>query len=119
MTASLTNGNAAEDEGAESARAYGPAMVATPMVMIVAVRMPARMTARASGRRTRQRICELVMPMGFGGFENGGIDAGETDVRVAENGEQSVENERDDGGAATDAANEGDRNEKRRERGSG
>src|SRR5256885_9220350 len=38
-------------------------IVATPMVMIVAVRIPAKITARARGRRTRHRICASVMPI--------------------------------------------------------
>ena len=76
------------------------AMVATPMVMMVAVRMPARMTASASGNRTRQKNLRAGHAHGFGGFEDGGIDAGEADVGVAENGEKRVQNQRDDGGAA-------------------
>ena len=56
---------------------------------------------------------------GFGGFENGGIDAGEADVGVAKNGQQGVKDERDDGGAAADAADERDGNEKAEEREAG
>src|SRR5579859_2933172 len=40
-----------------------PAPIAAPMVMTVAVRMPARITPSARGSRTRKRICELVMPI--------------------------------------------------------
>src|SRR5260370_20527845 len=43
---------------------------------------------------------------GFGGFEDGGIDAGEADVSVAQNGEKRVEDECDDGGALADAPDE-------------
>src|SRR5260370_31293042 len=43
---------------------------------------------------------------GFGGFEDGGIDAGESDVSVAQDGEKRVEDEGDDGGALADAPDE-------------
>src|SRR6267378_6336110 len=48
---------------------------------------------------------------GFGGFEDGGIDGGEANVGVAQDGEKSVEDERDDGGALADAADERNGNE--------
>ncbi len=48
---------------------------------------------------------------GFCGFKDCGVDAGEADVGVTENGEERVENESDDGGAASDAPDEGDGDE--------
>ena len=95
------------------------AMVATPMVMMVAVRMPARITESASGRRTRQRIWIVGHAHGFGGLQDGGIDAGEADVGVAKDREQRVEDERDDGGARADAADERNGNEEAEEREAG
>src|SRR6267378_4106053 len=52
---------------------------------------------------------------GLGGFEDGGIDAGQADVGVAQNGEQRIEDERDNGGALADAADEWDGNQKAEE----
>ena len=46
----------------------------------------------------------------FGGFEDSGIDATESDVGVAENRKKRIEDEGDDGGAAADASDEWDRN---------
>src|SRR5258708_11274265 len=40
---------------------------------------------------------------GFGGFEDGGIDAGKANVGVAQDGEQRIEDERDNGGALANA----------------
>src|SRR3989441_4439858 len=48
---------------------------------------------------------------GFRSFEDGGIDAGEANVGVAQDGEQRVEHESDDGGAFADAADERDGNQ--------
>src|SRR5216684_2024980 len=48
---------------------------------------------------------------GFGGFEDGGIDGGEPDVGVAQDGEKSVEDEGDDGGTLADATDERNGNE--------
>ncbi len=73
------------------------AMVATPMVMTVAVRMPARIIPSASGKRTRVKNLRVSHAHGFGSFQHRGIDAGEPDVGVAQNGQQGVENQRDDG----------------------
>ncbi len=44
---------------------------------------------------------------GFGGFENGGVNASEADVRVAEDGQQCVQDEGDDSGASADTPDEG------------
>jgi hypothetical protein len=52
---------------------------------------------------------------GFGGFQDGGIDAGEADVGVAQDGEQCVKDESDDGGALADAADERDGNQEAEE----
>ena len=49
---------------------------------------------------------------GFGGFKDGGIDAGEADISVAKNGEKRVQDQGDDGGAASNAADEGNGNKK-------
>src|SRR5437879_1330140 len=64
----LTSGNEVKEgqeieEVNESERRAGAALVARPRGRMVAVRMPARMTASASGKRTRKRICVRVMPM--------------------------------------------------------
>src|ERR1700674_1333776 len=58
---------------------------------------------------------------GFGGFEDGRIDAREANVSVAQDGEKRVEDQSDDGGAAADAANEGNGNQEteKREAGNG
>src|SRR5215470_15136425 len=59
----------------------------------------------------RQANTKENLPLGhahaFGGFENGGIDRGKTDKGVAQNGQESVENERHNGGVRSDAAEEG------------
>src|SRR5229473_970975 len=52
---------------------------------------------------------------GFGGFEDGGIDAGKADVGVAQDGEQRIEDERDNGGALANAADEWDGNQEAEE----
>src|SRR5712692_9756207 len=52
---------------------------------------------------------------GFSGFEDGGVDAGEADVSVAQDGEKRVEDKSDDGGALADAADEGDGNQEAEE----
>src|SRR6266851_1481308 len=52
---------------------------------------------------------------GFRSFEDGGIDSGKADVRVAQDGEKRVEDESDDGGAFADAADEWDGNQKAEE----
>ena len=100
ITASLTMATPRKMKVPRPPAPMAAAIVATPMVMTVAVRMPARITERARGRRTRQRIWVLVMPMASAACEDRGVDAGEADVGVAEDGEESVEDERDDGGAA-------------------
>src|SRR5580704_16510135 len=58
---------------------------------------------------------------GFGGFEDSGINAGEADVGVAQNGEQRIEDEGYDSGAIADAADkrDGDKKSKERETGDG
>ncbi len=119
MTESLTMATPRKMKVPRPPAPMAAAIVATPMVMTVAVRMPARMTLRASGKRTRRRICVVGHAHGFGGFEDRGLDAAETDVSVAENWKKSVEDERDDGGAAADAADERNRNEKAEEREAG
>jgi len=81
------------------------------MVMMVAVRMPARMTASASGSRTRKRICERVMPWPLR-IPRPQVDTGKTDVSVTEDWKKCVKDERDDGGALADAADEWNGNEK-------
>src|SRR5580704_7760488 len=52
---------------------------------------------------------------GFGGFEDSRINAGEADVRVAQNGEQRIEGEGYDSGALADAADKRDGDEKSKE----
>src|SRR5258708_5507462 len=52
---------------------------------------------------------------GFGGFEDGGIDAGKANVGVAQDGEQRIEDERDNGGALANAADEWDGNQEAEE----
>jgi len=76
------------------------------MVMIVAVRIPARITARANGRRTRHRIADWVMPW-LRRLRGRRGRCGEADVCVAKDGEQRIKDESDDRGAASDAADEG------------
>ena len=63
ITASLTMATPRKMKTPRPPAPTAAAMVATPMVMMVAVRIPARIMARAKGRRTRQRICDWVMPM--------------------------------------------------------
>ncbi len=63
MRASLTRATPRKMNVPRPPAPMAAAIVATPMVMIVAVRMPARKKARASGKRTRKRICARVMPM--------------------------------------------------------
>src|SRR5216683_7073650 len=41
---------------------------------------------------------------GFRGFDDGRVDAGETDIGIAQDGEKRVEDQSDDGGALADAA---------------
>src|SRR5436309_5461272 len=52
---------------------------------------------------------------GFGSFKDGRIDAGEANVGVAQDGEQRVEHESDDGGAFANAADEWNGNEETEE----
>src|SRR5258707_2558139 len=52
---------------------------------------------------------------GFGGFEDGGIDSGEADIGVAQDGKKRVKHQSDDGGAAADSANEGNGNQETEE----
>lgn len=52
---------------------------------------------------------------GFGGFEDGGVNAGKADISVTENGKQSVEDKSDDGGAAADSADKRDGNQEAEE----
>src|SRR5713101_994842 len=44
---------------------------------------------------------------GFRGFDDGRVDAGETDIGISQDGEKRVEDQSDDGGALADAADEG------------
>src|SRR6266702_2506344 len=48
---------------------------------------------------------------GFRGFDDGGVDAGEADIGIAQDGEKRVEDQSDDGGALAEAADEGNGNE--------
>src|SRR4029077_14055742 len=72
-----------------------------------------------AGEKYRKREREADAPEnlrighahGFGGFEDGRVDAGEANVSVAKDGEKRVEDQSDDGGAAADAANEGNGNQ--------
>ena len=59
------------------------------------------------------------MPMASAASQDGDIDAGKADVGIAKNGQQRVKHERDDGGAAADAADEGDGNQESKQRQAG
>src|SRR6202041_750964 len=48
---------------------------------------------------------------GFSGLKDRGVDSGQADIGVSEDGEEGVENERYDSGAAADAADERDGNQ--------
>src|ERR1700682_360169 len=76
-------------------------------------------TGKNDGEREREAEAEKDLRAshahGLGGFEDGGIDARQADVSVAQDGEQRVEDERDNGGALADAAYERDGNQKAEE----
>ena len=119
MTASLTMATPRKMNVPRPPAPMAAAMVATPMVITVAVRMPARIIGKARGKpHASENLC-VGHAHGFGGFQDGGIDAGETDVGIAENGKQRVKNQRDDGGAAADAADERDGNQETEQREAG
>src|SRR5712664_4054420 len=71
------------------------------------------------GERERETDAEKNLRAGhahgFGGFEDGGVDAGEAYVGVAQDGEKRVEDERYDGGALADAADKRNRNQEAEE----
>src|SRR5215470_19417648 len=56
---------------------------------------------------------------GFGGFDDCGIDAGEANVSVAQDGKQSVQHQRNDRCTCTDAAKKRQRNQKAEKRKAG
>ena len=56
---------------------------------------------------------------GFGGFEDCWIDAGQADISIAKNGEKRVQDQGDDCSATSDAADEGNGNQKAKERETG
>ena len=49
---------------------------------------------------------------GLGGFQNGRVDSGKTHIGVAENRKQRIQDQRNNGGACSNAAQEGNRNQK-------
>ena len=89
MTESLTMATPRKMKVPRPPAPMAAAMVATPMVMTVAVRMPARMTLSASGKRTRKENLCGGHAHGFGGFEDGGVDAGEADVGITKDRERA------------------------------
>src|SRR6266851_7608510 len=112
-------GDAAEDEGAEAAGANGRGDGGDAD----GDDGGGANAGKDDGERERETNAEEDLRAGhahgFGGFEDGGIDAGEADVGVAEDGKQRVEDEGDDGGALADAADERNGNQEAEKRKAG
>ena len=82
------------------------AMVAVPMVVTVATRIPAMMVRAASGSCTWRRSWPSVMPMATAESQTAGVDAHDSDERVSQDRKQRVQHQRDDHGARADSADE-------------
>ena len=100
ITASLTMATPRKMKVPRPPAPMAAAMVATPMVMIVAVRIPARITGKGQREADAPEDLGVGHAHGFGGLEDRGVDAGQADVGVSEDGEEGVEDERYDRGAA-------------------
>ena len=95
------------------------AMVAVPMVVTVAMRMPARMVRAASGNLHLPEHLPRRHPHRHRRFAHRRIDAQNARQRVAQNRQQRVEHQRHDRRALADAADERNRNQKPEQRQAG
>src|SRR6266851_1031175 len=108
-------GDAAEDEGAEAAGANGRGDGGDAD----GDDGGGANAGKDDGERERETNAEEDLRAshahGLGRFKDGGIDAGEADVGVAQDGKKRVEDEGDDGGALADAADKRNRNQEAEE----
>jgi hypothetical protein len=108
-------GDAAEDEGAESAGADGRGDGGYADGDNGGGANAGENYGESERETDAEKNLRAGHAHGFGGFEDGGVDASEADVGVAEDGEKRVEDEGDDGGALADAADKRDRNQEAEE----
>ena len=84
------------------------AMVATPTQVTIAVRRPARMTLADMGSSSLVRRWRSVMPRALATWMESGVDRADAGVGVAQDGEECVAGEGDDGEAGGAVAEEWD-----------
>ena len=115
MSGVVDQGDAAEDEGAEAAGADGGGDGGDADGDDGGGANAGENDGERKGEADAKENLRAGHAHGFGGFEDGRVDAGEADVGVAKDGEKRVEDEGDDGGAAADAADEWDGDEESEE----
>ena len=105
----------AEDEGTEAARADGGSDGGDADGDDGGGSDPGKNNGERERKPDAKENLRASHAHGFGGFQDGGIDTGEPNIRVAKDGKNCVQDERDDGGALADAADERNGNEKTKE----